>query len=58
MREQTWSHLILMERREYIRLPPLLKLLRELIEGLVGKQKNILQPCGVVVLMAKWSTYH
>jgi hypothetical protein len=36
MREQIWSHPILMEMREYIRLPTLLKLLRELIEGLVG----------------------
>ncbi len=58
MREQTWSHPISMEMREYSRLPTLLKLLRELIEGLVGKQKSIHQPCGAVVLMAKWSTYH
>jgi hypothetical protein len=41
MREQIWSHLILMETREYSRLSTLLKLLRELIEGLVGKQKRI-----------------
>jgi cytochrome b len=47
-----------MEMREYSRLPTLLKLLRELIEGLVGKQKSIHQPCGAVVLMAKWSAYH
>jgi hypothetical protein len=52
MREQTWSHPILMERREYSQLPTLLQLLRELIEGLVGKQKSIHQPCGAVVLMA------
>jgi hypothetical protein len=58
MREQIWSHPISMEMREYSRLPILLKLLRELIEGLVGKQKSIHQPCGVVVLMAKWSAYH
>jgi hypothetical protein len=58
MREQIWSHLILMEMREYSRLPTLLKLLRELIEGLVGKQKSIHQPCGAVALMAKWSAYH
>jgi len=58
MREQIWSHPILMEMREYSRLPTLLKLLRELIEGLVGKQKSINQPCGSVVLMAKWSAYH
>jgi hypothetical protein len=58
MREQTWSHPILMEMREYSRLPTLLKLLRELIKGLVGKQKSIHQPCGAVVLMAKWSAYH
>ncbi len=38
--------------------PNILKLLRELIKGLVGRQKSIPQPCGVVVLMAKWSTYH
>jgi hypothetical protein len=44
--------------REYSRLPTLLKLLRELIEGLVGKQKSIYQSCGAVVLMAKWSTYY
>jgi len=55
MREQTWSHPISMELREYSRLPTLLKLLRELIEGLVGKQKSIHQPCGAMVLMAKWS---
>jgi cytochrome b len=47
-----------MEMREYSRLPTLLKLLRELIEGLVGKQKSIHQPCGAVVLMAKWSAYY
>jgi hypothetical protein len=60
MREQTWSHPISMEmrEREYSRLLTLLKLLREHIEGLVGKQKSIHQPCGVVVLMAKWSAYH
>jgi len=58
MREQIWSHPISMEMREYSRLPTLLKLLRELIEGLVGKQKSIHQPCGAVVLMAKWSTYY
>jgi hypothetical protein len=58
MREQTWSHPILMEMREYSRLPTLLKLLWELIEGLVGKQNSIHQPCGAVVLMAKWSAYH
>jgi hypothetical protein len=58
MREQIWSHLISMEMREYSRLPTLLKLLRELIEGLVGKQKSIHQPCGAVVLMEKWSAYH
>jgi len=44
--------------REYSQLPSLLKLLRELIEGLVGRQKSIHQPCGVVVLMAKWSAYY
>ena len=37
---------------EYSRLPTLLRLLRELIDGLVGKQKSIHQPCGAVVLMA------
>jgi hypothetical protein len=58
MREQTWSHPISMEMREYTRLPTLLKLLRELIKGLVGKQKSIHQLCGAVVLMAKWSAYH
>ena len=58
MREQIWSHPISMEMREYSRLPTLLKLLRELIEGLVGKQKSIHQPCGAVVLMAKWSAYY
>jgi cytochrome b len=47
-----------MEMREYSRLPTLLQLLRELIEGLVGKQKSIHQPCGAVVLMAKWSAYY
>jgi len=60
MREQIWSHpiSILMEMREYSRLPTLLKLLRELIEGLVGNQKSIHQPCGAVVLMAKWSAHY
>jgi hypothetical protein len=58
MREQIWSHPISMEMREYSRLLILLKLLRELIDGLVGKQKSIHQPCGAVVLMAKWSAYH
>ena len=54
MKEQTWSHPISMEMREYSGLSTLLKLLRELIEGLVGKQKrSIHQPCGAVVLMAK-----
>ncbi len=52
MREQTWPHSISMEMREYNRLPTLLQLLRELIEGLVGKQKSIHQPRGAVVLMA------
>jgi hypothetical protein len=47
-----------MEMREYSGLPTLLKLLRELIEGLVGKPKSIHQPCDAVVLMAKWSAYH
>jgi cytochrome b len=58
MREQIWSRPISMETRECSQLPTLLKLLRELIEGLVGKHKSIHQPCGAVVLMAKWSTYH
>jgi hypothetical protein len=58
MKEQIWSHPILMEMREYSRLPALLKLLRELIEGLMGKQKSIHQPCNAVVLMAKRSAYH
>ncbi len=58
MREQPWSHPISMEMREYSQLLTLLKLLRELIEGLVGKQKSVHQPCGIVVLMAKWSAYH
>ncbi len=58
MREQIWSHLISMEMREYSQLPTLLKLLRELIKGLVGKQKSIHQPCGAMVLMAKWNAYH
>jgi hypothetical protein len=58
MREQIWSHRISKEMREYSRLPTLLKLLRELIEGLVGKQKSIHQPCGAVVLMANWSVCH
>ena len=59
MREQiSWSHPISMEMRDCSQLPTLLKLLREFIEGLVGKQKSIHQPCGVVVLMAKWSAYH
>ncbi len=58
MMKQIWSHPISMEMREYSQLLTLLKLLRELIEGLVGKQKSIHQPCGAVVLMAKWSAYH
>jgi len=51
MMEQIWSHPISMEMRDYSQLPTLLKLLRELIEGLVGKQKSIHQLCGAVVLM-------
>ncbi len=47
-----------MEIREYSRLLSLSKLLRELLVELVGKQKSIHQPCGAVVLMANWSTYH
>ncbi len=47
-----------MEMREYSLLPTLTKLLRELLVELVGKQKSIHQPCGAVVLMANWSTYH
>jgi hypothetical protein len=58
MREQIWSHPISMEMREYSRLPTLLKLLRELTEGLVGKPRSIHQPCGAVVLMARWNAYH
>jgi len=58
MREQIWSYPISMEMREYSGLPTLLKLLRGLIEVLMGKQKSIHQPCGTVVLMAKWSAYH
>ena len=58
LREQTWSYPISMKMREYSQLLTLLKLLRELIKGLVGKQKSIHQPCGIVVLMAKWSAYH
>jgi hypothetical protein len=51
-------HPISMEMREYSRLLSLSKLLRELLVELVGKQKSIYQPCGAVVLMANWSTYH
>ncbi len=58
MKEQTWSHPISMEMREYNQLLSLSKLLRELLVELMGKQKSIHQPCGAVVLMANWSAYH
>jgi hypothetical protein len=58
MREQTWSHPISMEMREYSPLPTLSKLLRGLLVELVGKQKSIHQPCGALVLMANWSACH
>ncbi len=55
MREQTWSHPISMELREYSILLTLSKLLGELLVELVGKQKSIHQPYGVVVLMSNWN---
>jgi hypothetical protein len=45
MREQTWSHPISMEMREYSLLPTLLA-------ELVGDQKSIHQPFGAVELTA------
>ncbi len=52
------AHPILVDMREYSRLPTLLKLMRELSKGLVGKQTSIHQPCGAVMLMEKWNAYH
>jgi hypothetical protein len=40
MREQTWSHPISMEMREYSLLPTLSQLLRELLVEIVIKQKS------------------